>query len=157
MCPACLCGGEAAGHNALRGSGPNRKHAFKDALTHTGSPNPRIDLVCITSSCPRQFLRSFSSQVGSGFTSLVALAFIGFSGFQSDEASATLPVSQGLSLPPGRFVHSIDSVSPVLIETSLCGYPNAQINSIRFKWMMAAAKPIKATPMPIAINQSKAW
>jgi hypothetical protein len=24
MCPACLCGGEAAGHNALRGSGPNR-------------------------------------------------------------------------------------------------------------------------------------
>jgi hypothetical protein len=25
MCPACLCGGEAANHNALRGSGPNRK------------------------------------------------------------------------------------------------------------------------------------
>ena len=24
MCPACLCGREAAGHNALRGSGPNR-------------------------------------------------------------------------------------------------------------------------------------
>src|SRR5213080_1241089 len=50
MCPACLCGGEATGHNALRGSGPNRKHAFKDALTHAGSPDPRIDLVCITSS-----------------------------------------------------------------------------------------------------------
>src|SRR5438067_7522886 len=50
MCPACLCGGEAAGHNAMRGSGPNRKHAFKDALTHAGSPDPRIDLVCITSS-----------------------------------------------------------------------------------------------------------
>src|SRR5881392_907866 len=75
MCPACLCGREAAGHNALRGSGPNQKHAFKDALTHTGCPDPRIDLVCITSSCPRQFLQSFSSQVGSGFTSLVALAF----------------------------------------------------------------------------------
>ena len=45
-----LCGGEAAGHNALRGSGPNRKHAFKDALTHAGCPDPRIDLVCITSS-----------------------------------------------------------------------------------------------------------
>src|SRR5262249_17048150 len=29
MCPACLCGGEAAGHNALRGSGPNQKLAFK--------------------------------------------------------------------------------------------------------------------------------
>src|SRR5438067_2287187 len=47
--PACLCGHEAAGHNALRGSGPNQKHAFKDALTHAGSPDPRIDLVCITS------------------------------------------------------------------------------------------------------------
>jgi hypothetical protein len=47
MCPACLCGGEAAGHNALRGSGPNRKHAFKDALTHAGSPDPRIDLVAL--------------------------------------------------------------------------------------------------------------
>jgi len=75
MCPACLCGPEAAGHNAMRGSGPNQKHAFKDALTQAGSPDPRIDLVCITSSCPRQFLQSFSSQVGSGFTSLVALAF----------------------------------------------------------------------------------
>src|SRR5262249_28822837 len=32
-----------AGHNALRGSGPNRKHAFKDATTQTGSPDPRID------------------------------------------------------------------------------------------------------------------
>src|SRR5881392_4069392 len=50
MCPACLCGREAAGHNALRGSGPNQKHAFKDALTQTGCPDPRIDLVCITSS-----------------------------------------------------------------------------------------------------------
>ena len=75
MCPACLCGGETAGHNAIRGSGPNQKHAFKDALTQAGSPDPRIDLVCITSSCPRQFRQSFSSYVGSGFTSLVALAF----------------------------------------------------------------------------------
>jgi hypothetical protein len=49
MCPACLCGGEAAGHNALHGSGPNQKHAFKDALTQTGSPDPRLDLVRITS------------------------------------------------------------------------------------------------------------
>jgi hypothetical protein len=59
MCPACLCGCEAAGHNALRGSGPNQKHAFEDALTQAGSPDPRIDLVCITSSCPRQFLQNF--------------------------------------------------------------------------------------------------
>jgi hypothetical protein len=55
MCPACLCGGEAAGHNALRGSGPHRKRALWGAMTQTGSPDPRIDLVCITSSCPRQF------------------------------------------------------------------------------------------------------
>jgi len=54
-------------------------------------------------------------------------------------------------------IYAVDPLSAVLIETSLCGYPNAQINSIRFKWMMAAANPIKATPMPIAINQSKAW
>jgi hypothetical protein len=48
----------AAGHNALRGSGPNRKHAFKDAMTQAGSPDPRIDLVCITSLCPRQFVET---------------------------------------------------------------------------------------------------
>jgi hypothetical protein len=48
----------AAGHNAFRGSGPNRKHAFKDALTQTGSPDPCNDLVCITSSCPRQSLQN---------------------------------------------------------------------------------------------------
>src|SRR6516165_4385510 len=70
MCPACLCGREAAGHNALRGSGPNRKHAFKDALTHAGCPDPRIDLVCITSSCPRQFLQNFKTPSLPGLTSL---------------------------------------------------------------------------------------
>src|SRR5262249_33030659 len=58
-----LCGGEAAGHNALRGSGPNQKHAFKDALTQTGSPDPRIYLVCTTSSCPRQFLQTSNAVV----------------------------------------------------------------------------------------------
>src|SRR5437764_4205771 len=57
MCPACLCGGEAAGHNALRGSGPNRKHAFKDALTHAGSPDPRIDLVITSSVLANSFKR----------------------------------------------------------------------------------------------------
>jgi hypothetical protein len=36
-------------------------------MTQTGSPDPRIDLVCITSSCPRQFLQS-----SSGLTSFVA-------------------------------------------------------------------------------------
>src|SRR5262249_48155188 len=28
MCPTCLCGGQAAGPNAMRGSGPNQKHAL---------------------------------------------------------------------------------------------------------------------------------
>ena len=28
-------------------------------MTQTGSPDPRIDLVCITSLCPRQFLQNF--------------------------------------------------------------------------------------------------
>src|SRR5215468_5094444 len=32
-----------AGHNALRGSGPGRKHAFDNALAHVGCPNRRID------------------------------------------------------------------------------------------------------------------
>ena len=34
---------------------PNRKHAFKDAMTQAGSPDPRNDRFCITSLCPRQF------------------------------------------------------------------------------------------------------
>jgi hypothetical protein len=48
--------GLAAGPNALRGSGPNRKHAFEYALTQAGSPDPRNDRICITSSCPRQLV-----------------------------------------------------------------------------------------------------
>jgi hypothetical protein len=39
----------AAGPNAVRGSGPNPSHAFKDALTLAGSPDPRNDRICITS------------------------------------------------------------------------------------------------------------
>ena len=42
----------------LRKVGPQRL-AISGALTQTGSPDPRIDLVCITSSCPRQFLENF--------------------------------------------------------------------------------------------------
>src|ERR1700730_15556400 len=48
----------AAGPNALRGSGPNPSHAFEDAMTQAGSPDPRNDRVCITSLCPRQFLNA---------------------------------------------------------------------------------------------------
>ena len=49
----------AAGPNALRGSGPNPSHAFGYALTQAGSPDPRNDRICITSSCPHQFLEAF--------------------------------------------------------------------------------------------------
>src|SRR5262249_44643852 len=59
-----LRGGEAAGHNALRGSGPNQKRAFKDALTQTGSPDPGSTL----SALRRHVLaNSFKLQTPSSF------------------------------------------------------------------------------------------
>src|SRR5262249_32141159 len=59
MCPACLCGAQAAGPNAMRGPGPYQNNALQSPLTQTGSPDPRIDRICIPSSCPRQFLENF--------------------------------------------------------------------------------------------------
>jgi hypothetical protein len=53
--------GMAAGPNALRGSGPNRKLALESALTQAGSPDPRNDRICITSSCPRQFVADLAA------------------------------------------------------------------------------------------------
>jgi hypothetical protein len=48
MCSACLRGTQmTAGHNALRGSGPDQQHAFEDALAHVGCPDRRIDRRCI--------------------------------------------------------------------------------------------------------------
>src|SRR6478609_3578884 len=56
-----------AGHNALRGSGPNQTDAFNNALTQVGCPDRRIDRLCntccppsptylhITPSCPARF------------------------------------------------------------------------------------------------------
>ena len=44
----------AAGHNALRGSGPDHKHAFDDALAQVGCPDRRIDRLCITCCLPSQ-------------------------------------------------------------------------------------------------------
>jgi len=41
----------AARPNALRGSGPNPKHAFECAMSQAGSPDPWNDCVCITSLC----------------------------------------------------------------------------------------------------------
>ena len=45
---------EAAGHNALRGSGPDQKHAFNHALAQVGCPDRRIDRLCITFCSPFQ-------------------------------------------------------------------------------------------------------
>src|SRR5262245_48876734 len=42
---------KAAGHNALRGSGPGQKPAFDNALAHVGCSDRRIDRLCITC-CP---------------------------------------------------------------------------------------------------------
>ena len=49
----------AAGPNAVRGSGPNRFHALGRAMTQAGCPDPRSDRICITSSCPHQFVEAF--------------------------------------------------------------------------------------------------
>jgi hypothetical protein len=51
---------------------------FESAMTQTGSPDPRIDLVCITSSCPRQFLQNFGTP-----SSLPGLTSLNRSGFDA--------------------------------------------------------------------------
>ena len=43
-----------AGHNALRGSGPDQTDAFDNALTQVGCPDRRIDRLCITCCSPSQ-------------------------------------------------------------------------------------------------------
>ena len=43
-----------AGHNALRGSGPDQKLAFKNAMAQVGCPDRRIDRLCITCCSPSQ-------------------------------------------------------------------------------------------------------
>ena len=43
-----------AGHNALRGSGPGQKPAFKNAMAQMGCPDRRIDRLCITCFSPSQ-------------------------------------------------------------------------------------------------------
>jgi hypothetical protein len=43
-----------AGHNALRGSVPDQKLAFKNAMAQVGCPDRRIDRLCITCCSPSQ-------------------------------------------------------------------------------------------------------
>jgi len=45
---------KAAGHNALRGSGPGQKHAFENAMALVGCPDRRIDRLCIACCSPSQ-------------------------------------------------------------------------------------------------------
>jgi hypothetical protein len=43
-----------AGHNALRGSGPDQTPAFDNASTRVGCPDRRIDRLCFTCCSPSQ-------------------------------------------------------------------------------------------------------
>ena len=43
-----------AGHNALRGSGPDQTLAFDNAMARVGCPDRRIDRLCITCCSPSQ-------------------------------------------------------------------------------------------------------
>jgi hypothetical protein len=43
-----------AGHNALRGSGPDQTPAFDNASTQVGCPDRQIDRLCITCCSPSQ-------------------------------------------------------------------------------------------------------
>src|SRR6202521_1210794 len=43
-----------AGHNALRGSGPDQNLAFDNAMARVGCPDRRIDRLCITCCSPSQ-------------------------------------------------------------------------------------------------------
>ena len=62
---------KAAGHNALRGSGPGQKVAFKNAMAHVGCPDRRIDRLCITC-C--SLLPTFTSRRRSGAISFTPRA-----------------------------------------------------------------------------------
>jgi hypothetical protein len=54
MCSAFNAAHMTAGHNALRGSGPDQQLAFKNALARVGCPDRRIDRLCITCCSPSQ-------------------------------------------------------------------------------------------------------
>src|ERR1039458_1306721 len=77
-------------------------------MTQTGSPDPQNDLVCITSSCPRQFLQNFSSLSslplpGSGLTSLNCSRFNATTLWHFDAAEWAVAVGTEISLrPPHR-------------------------------------------------------
>src|SRR5262249_25663491 len=79
---------------------------FKSAMTQTVSPDPRIYLVCITSSCPRQFLQNFKTP-----SSLPSLTSLNRSSFDAtslwhfdaaEQAPSTASSATGLHASGGR-------------------------------------------------------
>src|SRR4029077_3021913 len=78
---------------------------FRSAMTQTGSPDPRIDLVCITSSCPRQFLQNFGTPSSlPGLTSLNRSGLTAFLGY----VRFTPECVAKLSLRPGANRDSVE-------------------------------------------------
>jgi hypothetical protein len=57
-----------AGHNALRGSGPDQNLAFDNALTQVGCPDRRIDRLCITCCSPFPTITSRRELGATSFT-----------------------------------------------------------------------------------------
>src|SRR5262249_49163742 len=78
----------------------------------TGSPDPRIDLVCITSSCPRQFLQNFETP-----SSLPGLTSLNRSGFDATtlwhfDAAERAPSTASLATEEVEAVPRCMSASP---------------------------------------------
>jgi hypothetical protein len=81
-------------------------------MTQTGSPDPRIDLVCITSSCPRQFLQNFKTPSSlPGLTSLYRSGFDATSLWHFDAAESA-PSTASFTTKAGRAKGPCTSASP---------------------------------------------
>ena len=57
-----------AGHNALRGSGPDQQLAFENVLAHVGCPDRWIDRLCFTCCSPSQPSRHAGCPARSGLS-----------------------------------------------------------------------------------------
>ncbi len=90
---------------------------FKSAMTQTGSPDPRIDLVCITSSCPRQFLQNFGTP-----SSLPGLTSLNRSGFDATilwhfDAAEQAPSTASLCFLDPELVHTSKNTRILCLKT----------------------------------------
>src|SRR5262249_9935790 len=160
-----LCGGEAAGHNALRGSGPNQKHAFKDALTQTGSPDPGSTL----SALRRHVLaNSFKLQTPSSFPGLTSLNRSGFDANQSialrcRRVGAVHSIKLGHSAMSARCPHcpkaDVDARSHDVAQVPEPAVSNRSRAASLFDHLVGAgASPLtaaKGTSVILVLNQYK--